>query len=187
MRLKEFIIFIIIFTIIYFAGFAIFDHFKNKKDEEKTVKNNYQLLNINNLIKFGLFYNTNITINLDTLTKMYEEFKNVIGLSISNTAKKYNISNDEFVVIFLYLEYIGLISTKAINISQDSISSLNIKEDSLIVKYSLQFSNNYDYNTIIRNAGLGSDKEINYIMEKFLFPGVKLDNSNIYYVGDLNE
>lgn len=187
MRLKGFIIFIIIFTIIYFGGFAIYDYFKNKKDEEKTIKNNYLMLNIDNLKKFALFYNINITIDLNVLIQMYEEFRNIVSIQISTSSLKYNISNDELVIIILYLEYIGLIPTKAINLGLDNITSLNTKEDSLIIKYSIQFQNKYDYQTILRNAGVGADKEINYIMEKFLFPGVRLDNNNIYYVGDLNE
>ena len=38
MRLKPFIIFIIIFTICYYGGWYLFDRYKNKKDMEKTAK-----------------------------------------------------------------------------------------------------------------------------------------------------
>ena len=77
--------------------------------------------------------------------------------------------------------------TLSIHEGQDLISVLNTKEDGLIIKYSIQFSNKYDYNTIVRNVGLGSEKEIEMIIENHLIPGVKLENSNLYYVGDLDE
>ena len=188
MRLKPFIIFIIIFTIIYFAGFKIFDHFKNKKDEEKTKNENLLLISIDKLKKYASFFNVNITINQDVLSKIYEELRVVNAVPISVLCSKYNLSSkDELIAIIEYLEYVGLMKTLSIHEGQDLISVLNTKEDGLIIKYSIQFSNKYDYNTIVRNVGLGSEKEIEMIIENHLIPGVKLENSNLYYVGDLDE
>lgn len=187
MRLKSFIIFIIIFTIIYFGGLAILDYFKNKKAKENKLKDNLLLLNIDKLKKFALFYNTNITIDVITLAHIYEDFKNIISIQISQESQKYNISDQELVVIIEYLEYVGLLRTRSIRIKEDSITNPNPKEDSLIVKYSILFSNKYDYSTILRNGGFGSDKEVALIMEHHLIPGVKNNNSEFIYVGDLDE
>jgi hypothetical protein len=186
MRLKPFIVFLIIFTIIYFVGFMIYDHFKNKKDEEKTIANNLLLLSVEKLKKFALFYNVNITINDAILNVMFEELKNINSIPISTLTNKYNITKEELIIIIEYLEYFGLMRTLSIHNNQDLISILNTKEDALIIKYSIQFSNKYDYNTILRNVGLGADKEIEMIIENHLIPGVKLENSTLIYVGDLD-
>ena len=187
MRLKPFIVFIIIFTIVYFVGFAIYDHFKNKKDEAKTAQDNLLLISVEKLKKYASFYNVNITINNDILLTMFNELKNINAIPISTLTSKYNISKEELIVIIEYLEYVGLMKTLSIHNNQDLISSLNVKEDGLIIKYSLQFSNKFDYSTIVRNVGLGSEKEIEMIIENHLIPGVKLENSTLYYVGDLDE
>ncbi len=187
MRLKEFIIFIIIFTIIYFGGLAILDYFKNKKAQENKLKDNLLLLNIDKLKKFALFYNVNITMDVITLTHIYEDLKNIISIQISLESQKYNISSNELIVAVEYLEYVGLIRTRSIRLNEDIIINPNPKEDSLLVKYSLLFSNKYDYKTILRNGGFGSDKEIPILVDHHLIPGVKLVNSEFQYVGDLDE
>ena len=187
MRLKPFIVFIIIFTIIYFVGFKIYDHFKNKKDEENTIKSNLLLIDIEKLKKYALFFNINITINNDILNTIYEELRIINSIPISTLTSKYNISKEELITIIEYLEYVGLMRTLSIHESQDLISTLNTKEDALVVKYSIQFSNKYDYQSIIRNTGLGSDKEIEMVIANHLIPGVKFENSTLYYVGDLDE
>lgn len=187
MRLKPFIIFIIIFTIVYFVGFAIYDKIKNKKDEEKTIKGNYELLNIEKLKKFALFYNINITIDVNTLILMYDDFREFFSIPINNTAAKYNVSKEELIVIIEYLEYIGLIKTRSIHLAQDNISNPTTKEESLIIKYGLLFSGKYDFITIKRNIGIGAEKEVELLMENHLIPGVKMENSEIMYVGDLDE
>lgn len=186
MRLKEFIIFIIIFTILYFGGLAIYDYFKNKKDMEKNKQNSYSLLDIEKLKKFGLFYNMNITINVDILTHIYEELKNIISIQISAYSQKYNITSEELIVIVEYLEYVGLLKRRAFHINQDAITNLNSQEDTLVIKYSILFSNKYDYETILKTAGFGSDKEVAYIIQNHLVPGVRIIDSKIYYVGDLD-
>lgn len=187
MRLKEFIIFIIIFTILYFGGLALYDYYKNKKDEEKNEEKKYSLLDIEKLKKFALFYNTNITIDINILTNIYQELKNVISFQISSFSQKYNISKEELIVIVEYLEYVGLLKRRAIHLNQDVISDLDTKEDALVVKYSILFSNQYDYNTILNNAGFGADKEVALIIQNHLIPGVRIEDSKVYYVGDLDE
>ena len=187
MRLKPFIIFIIIFTICYYGGWYLFDCYKNKKDMEKTAKDNYEMININNLIKFASFYEVNITIDNTRLVALYEEMKQLISAKLSELATKYNVSVEELIIAILFLEYKGLVRTRTINVNLDTITKLTDKEESLIIKYSLLFSNKYDYKTLVTNAGFGSEKEIDYMMEKYLVPGVKLDNQTIYYIGDENE
>ena len=54
MRLKEFIIFIIIFTIVYFLLFAVYDYFNLKKTNEKYIKKKNEALNYDRFILFAL-------------------------------------------------------------------------------------------------------------------------------------
>ena len=102
-------------------------------------------------------------------------------------ASKYNITIDEFIVVILYLEYKDLIKKRIISKQLDSTSPLSEKDEDLILKYSLLFFNKYNYNTLIEKAGFGAEQELDYMMKKLIIPGVKIENSNIYYIGDSNE
>ena len=102
-------------------------------------------------------------------------------------ASKYNITSYELVAIEKYLEYIGLLSTKSVNMTLDTIKKLSETEETTVVKYSILFSNKYDYKTIVASGGFGAEKELTQINNYYLVPGVRIQDSTIYYVGDLNE
>ena len=187
MRLKPFIVFLVIFTIIYFGGFMIYDHFRNKKDLEDKEKNDYLAINLNNYYKFALFYGVTSSIDINTLISIFEEFKQAFNVQISVMASKYNITSYELVAIEKYLEYIGLLSTKSVNMTLDTINKLSETEETTVVKYSILFSNKYDYKTIVASGGFGAEKELTQINNYYLVPGVRIQDSTIYYVGDLNE
>lgn len=187
MRFKEFIIFIIIFTIIYFTSFILYDKYKNKKDIENTENNNFLSIDLNKYHKYASFFGINSLINIESLREIYLMLKNNIVIKISELSLKYNITDEELITIIEYFEYIGILKRKSIHKKEDIIKNVDDKEDALIVKYSILFSNKYDYNTILRNGGFGSEKEINQIIEYHLIPGIKIQDKIIYYVGDLDE
>ena len=187
MRLKEFIIFIIIFTILYISFFIIFDHFSNKIVLEKNKEKKESAFDINQFKFFASFYNITTNINIDTIKSIFFDIKDNYSISLSQMASKYNITIDEFIVVILYLEYKDLIKKRIISKQLDSTSPLSEKDEDLILKYSLLFFNKYNYNTLIEKAGFGAEQELDYMMKKLIIPGVKIENSNIYYIGDSNE
>lgn len=187
MRLKEFIIFIIIFTIIYFLSFYIYDTVTNKKALERRKKEIDSLIDFNKYIKFANFYKINIKSNIEILNSIFKEVKINKYNNLADLSSKYSIEIIEVVVIILYLEYIGVIEKRKIVLSSNTTTPFNSNDDALLVKYSLFFSNKYDYQTITKRIGVNSDKDLIYINDYFLFPGVIIKDNNIYYVGDLND
>ncbi len=187
MRLKEFIIFIIFFTIIYIVAFAIFDYFQRKKDLKKANLNKQNLITINKYQKFASFYQITPLATEEILKNICTTIKQNYYINISSLSNDFNIDSNELIVIILFLEYIGIIKKRGISFDSNSTFPLNNNDESLIMKYSLYFSNKMDYNTIITNAGFNSTKELEYLYSKFLLPGIIIDNNTVYYVGDLNE
>ncbi len=187
MRLKEFIIFIIIFTIIYFLSFAIYDYFQNKKDIKKASSNKEELINSNSYKKFASFYQITSNIEEQVLKNIATTIQNNYYINLSSFSNEWNITVNELIIVILFLEYIGIIKKRGISYDSNSTFPLNDNDESLIVKYSLYFSNKMEFNEIIRNAGFNSTKELEYLYSKFLLPGIIIDNNSIYYVGDLNE
>lgn len=187
MRLKEFIIFIIIFTVIYFLGFWIYDYISNKKALKKSEETKEKLLTKEKFKIFCNFYNVNTDISSEIIKAVYANAKANLTLSFTKLVELYNISKDEAILIILFLEYLGFINKRVILIDKDTTSLLTEYDNSLITKYALYLNNKFDYNTIIQRAGLNSDKELEYLNNKFLFPGVRIINSTIYYIGDLND
>ncbi len=187
MRLKEFIIFIIIFTIIYVLFFKIYDHFANKKAIERGKLQEENLFSLDKFNKFATFYGITSSITLGSLRNLAFDLKNNLIINLTPIAEKNNISKDELIIAILYLEYTGLIKKRSIIYENDVTAPINEAEQSALVKYSLYFSNKYDYHSIVQNVGLNADKEIDYLYRRYLLPGVKIDNSIISYVGDINE
>ena len=124
------------------------------------------------------------TATLDIIRNLFNELENNLSITLSEMANKYNISKDELIVIILFLEYKDLIKKRIISQNLDRTTPLTEKEESLILKYSLLFFNKFDYKTILEKAGFGAEQEIQYLMEKKLLPGVKIENNNLIYVGD---
>ncbi len=187
MRLKEFIIFIIFFTIIYFTFFAIYDFFQRKRDLKKANLNKQTLIIDIKYQKFASFYQITPIATKELLNRIYTVIANNYYINLITTSNDFNISSEELIVIILYLEYIGMIKKRGISFNNNSTFPLNENDESLIMKYSLYFSNKMEFNEIVRNAGLNSSKEIEYLYSKFLLPGVIIDNNCTYYVGDLDE
>lgn len=187
MRLKEFIIFIIIFTIIYFLFFFIYDYFMNKKFMKTREKESKSLIDLNKYNKFCSFYSVQPTANIETINSILELVKIPKYNDLAEIMNKYSLKLDETITIILYLEYIGLISKRKISTSNNCCMPLSINDESLILKYSLFFSNKESYDNIIKKVGLNSDKELNYMANNYLMPGVILYEKSLSYVGETYE
>ena len=184
MRLKEFIIFIIIFTIVYILFFVILDYINNKKDDPNKLLR--AELNINNYYNFALFYGIKSNINIDIIINIYNLMNNSNNIKISYIANQYNISNLEVVVIVLYLEYLNFLREKTINMNNDVISNFSMNDKTMFDKYISFIRNKTDYQTIVNSVGSQAVDELNYINNYFVIEGVRIFDKKIYYAGDYN-
>jgi len=187
MRLKDFIIFIIIFSIIYFLAFYIYDIITNKKAIKRRNDEVKSLIDINKYIKFCAFYGLNPKADINILNNFIVDIKSTKNNNFVDLSNKYLIDTNEVIIIILFFEYLGIIEKRKIIINNSCSIPLNDNDDTLLVKYSICFLNKYDYETIITKMGLNSEKELIYINDYYLFPGVYIKNKNIYYMGDLND
>lgn len=187
MRLKEFIIFIIIFTILYILFFVVFDYFVKKDADKQIKKNKDSLFKYDSYLELCAFYDLKPIATLSMIISIFQEIKDLDSFSISQLATKYVIPEDELITIILFLEKIEEIDRRDINVKKDEVTKLVDKDDWLIVKYSLLFSNKVDYDSIINKTDFNAKKELEYINERMLFPGVKIIGSKIHYYGDHDE
>lgn len=187
MRLKEFIIFIIIFTIIYFLGFYIYDSIVNKKASEKRDKEVKDTINIEKYKIFCNFYNVTPSIDKSILEAIHVTLKQSLNNDLNQLVSAYSISMNELIVAILFLEYIGIIKTRKILVENNCCVPLKESDEVLMMKYSLMFSNKFDYDTVTKRIGLNSDKELLYMSTHYMMPGVILKDKILYYVGDIDE
>lgn len=184
MRLKEFIIFIAIFTVVYIIFFVLYDKLMNIKAEKERKEYALSLIKIEQYVKFASFYGIQATATLETILRVFLDFRDGKNCIISKQAKVYNLNNLEFVVIVLYLEYLNLMSKKIISLENDSMKKTTFVEQNMIQKYSSYFQGKRDLEFIINNAGTNTTNDLNTMNKYFLMPGVRLIDSKLYYVGD---
>ena len=184
MRIKEFIIFIFIFTILYILFFVIYDYIHNKILDKKNKDKLNSLINIDKYLIFTRFYGIESNVSKEIIINIYDEIKTLSQFYISFYANKYNITNIELVVIVLYLEYLELLGSKNISIQNNFITKASINEENMIFKYKDSFKNKIDINTMITSFGNNVVDDLVYLDKFFLIPGVRFINSIIYYVGD---
>jgi hypothetical protein len=187
MRLKEFIIFIIIFTIIYILFFIIYDKLIAKKAKNDLKNKAIKNINITDYGKYAMFYGITTKLTADNLQNIFTSYSegDVKDFNILETAQKNMTNPYEIAVIISYFEYIGLVKRRTILINTNSILETSIPEQNLISKYFTLFQNNNDVETIKKTIGETYITELTNINDKFLFPGVRFINNNIYYfVGD---
>ena len=108
-------------------------------------------------------------------------------LTQNQLASTYSISINELIVIVLFFEYLGIIKMRKILTENNCCVPLKSNDESLLLKYSLVLSNKFDYDTITKRIGLNSDKELLYMSNNYLMPGIILKDKILYYVGDVNE
>ena len=188
MRLKEFIIFIVIFTIIYIAAFVIYDYFSDKKSNKNSSEKKDSIFSYDSFLAFAKFYGIVPNTNIETIKAIQTELANNFNITLSDYSAKYSLQPVELVVIILFLEYYDFIKKRSIVTSRNCTEEFNAKDSDISLKYSLYLSNKFDYNTIVQRAGLNSEEELQYLDANFLVPGVRIVEKNIYYSeGDSNE
>ena len=187
MRLKEFIIFIIIFTVIYFLSLTIYDYYHDKKMLKKRKEDIKSFIDINKYRIFSTFYGINTNLENNNLEFIYNDLKQSINNDLMALSSKYSIDVKEMVVVVLFFEYLGLIPKRKILTSNYNCVPLDDTDDALVFKYSLMLSNQLDYDSLIKRAGINSDKELIYLNNNYLIPGIIVNENTISYVGDLNE
>ena len=184
MRTKEFIIFIVIFTILYIVFFVVYDKLMDKKLKKETRERAKSLIIIDQYIKFASFYGIKATANAETILKIYD-FQNLgKDCTISKEAASYNITNLEYVVIVLYLEYLTLINKRIISIDLDLIKHTTFVEQNMMQKYVTYFQNKTSFDDITSVMGKNASNDLTLMDKQFLMPGVRFINSKLYYVGD---
>ena len=184
MRVKEFLIFIIIFTICYIIFFIIYDKVVSKNNSNRLYKYVSSLIDINKYLSFARCYGINGTVDKDKIIKIYNDIKNKDKIIISDTAKSNNISINEFIVIIVYLEYLKIISQKNIYLEGNIINTINSRDSMITQKYLEFFNNKCNLGDITNKMGRNSINDIYYINSNYLVPGVRLIDSNIIYVED---
>lgn len=188
MRLKEFIIFIIVFTILYIVFFIVYDAIQAKREKKLLEQKIASFMDINRFSKFAKFYGLDsITVTNELLLVIYKDINHITNIPMKEYSEKYHLSIHEFIITILYFEYCYLIGGKNISIEENQISSMNYTDQGLILRYGSLFSDKNSYTQIIEKMGNQAVSDLNYFNEHFLIPGVRILNSNVYYVGDINE
>ena len=108
-------------------------------------------------------------------------------IKISELSQKLNITNNELVIVLLFLEYLEISPVRNINLQGDITTPLTSIDQTLVNKYAFYIDNKNSINTLRQKLGDSVDNDLYYLDSRFLFPGVRVINSVIYYVGDLNE
>ena len=184
MRMKEFIIFLVIFTIAYIVFFIVFDKLSAISTKKKTKKHALSLIKIEEYTKFASFYGIQTTTTINTLISIYEDQMKGKNCVISEKAKLYGLSNIEYVVVVLYLEYLKLMNKKMVSLEMDLIKNTSFQEQNMVQKYNTYFNEKKSYEEIITKMGQTAENDLIMMNKNFLMPGVRLINSKLYYVGD---
>ena len=184
MRMKEFIIFIIIFTIMYIVFFIVLDKLSAIKLNKDALKRAESLIKIDQYAKFTSFYGIQGTATVEVILKIYEFMRLGKDCIISKEAKKNNLTNAEFVMVVLYLEYLSLISKRIISLDVDYMKKTTYTEQNMIQKYNTYFQNKASFDDISDTIGNQALSDLTYLDHNFLVPGVRFVNSKLYYVGD---
>ena len=187
MRLKEFAISIIIFTILYITFFVIFDKIVLKRQIKKEKERVLSLMDEKKYYAFACFYGVQKALSKDLLLNIYNDINRLNSFKISDYSDKYQISPYELIIVILYFEYFQLIERKNIGYQDNIINSADYKDQGLVYKYGTLFLDKLTYSDIINKMGNSASEELSYLQDRFLIPGVRIMNSTIYYVGDLNE
>ena len=181
MRLKPFIIFLVIFTIIYILFFILIDYIASSKAKKRLEEKMNKVLNVNEYYKFINFYGMQSTITNELLTSFYNDVKKSTGIIISAYKQKYNLSLYEIVVLMLYFEYYNIIPRYNINVKEELVTTADSNDRQLMFRYESLFLEKKNYNEIVEKYGVMAPKDLAYIDERCLVPGVRIINQVIYY------
>lgn len=184
MRVKEFVIFILIFTVLYTIFFLLYDKISGARDKKRLINNAKSLIDIEKFNKFCLFYGIQSNVSLDLIINIYLDYFVDKNCYLSLAAANYGINSLEFVVIILYLEYVGLIHNKKFSLTDNYMKNMDYNDQCLVKKYDELIKEQKTYEMITSSMSGPVNDDLNNIESYFLIPGVRVVDSNIYYVGD---
>ena len=182
MRLKEFIIFIGIFTVGYCLFFILLDAVRNQRDKKKQENRFQEIMNGERFARFAQFYGVSMNLTYEQLNSFYQIILRSTDMSITTVANQYQISPYEMIILILYFEYFHLIDNKSISMKEDMMRPMNSGEQSLAFKYGSFFLDKSDFPKIQSMLGENASSDMNLIQEYFLVPGVRFIDSKLYYV-----
>ena len=185
MRLKEFLIFLAIFTVCYILFFIVYDFLVSIITTKSEIKKANKLINESDFQKFANFYGIQSTVTKDIIKKIYKYYNDEIDHRISSEAAIYNISSMEYVVVILFLEYLDLLYEESIYLNNDKISQPSLQEEDIRKKYVVYLHEKKDLETITSIMGSNAKNDLAFLDSIFLIPGVRFVNANLYYCGDL--
>lgn len=187
MRSKEFIECIILFTILYFLFFFLYDFVQNRKQKKLEMKKVSLAMDEEAFFRFACFYGLQKKISKEILNSIYQDIYKNKSFRIVNICNKYSLSNYEVIVIVLYFEFCHILEHKKVSLEDENVDAISFNEQALLYKYGSYFSEKKTYNEIVKLVGDKASSELDYINQFYLFPGVRILNSTIYYVGDIHE
>ena len=185
MRLKQFLIFIGVFTVCYIIFFIVYDFllsFITSKNEKKQAN---KLINKNDFQKFANFYGIQTTISKGVIKQIYKYYNDEKDHRISSEAAHFNVSNIEYIVVILFLEYLDLLFKESIYLKSDLISTPSLQEEDIRKRYVVHLHEKKDLEAIIAMVGDTAKNDLAFLDSIFLIPGVRFIDSKLYYYGDL--
>ena len=185
MRLKPFLIFLAIFTVCYIIFFIVYDFLVSFITTKSEIKKANKLINENDFQKFANFYGIQSTVSKDVIKQIYKYYNDEKDHTISSEAAYYKVSNIEYVVIILFLEYLDLLFEESVYLNSDRICTPSLQEEDIRKRYVVHLHEKKDLETIISVLGETAKNDLAFLDSIFLIPGVRFINSKLYYYGDL--
>jgi hypothetical protein len=183
MRLKQFLIFIVIFTVSYTLFFAVFDYIVSLIEWKKELKHARMSVNTDDYRNFARFYGLVPEANKSLIMKIYNHYDDRREHKISLEAEHYNLSNVEYIVIILYLEYLDLLERETIYLNRDTISVPTYRDEEIFTKYIVYLHEKKSLEEMTNLIGFSTKADLTYLDSVFLIPGVRFINSQLYYYG----
>ena len=182
MRFKEYLICVIVFTILYVLFFVLYDKLIRKKEKGRVDKRLHLIMDGERFFRFAQFYGVNTRLSSDQLTSIYDRMRKSGDFVISLFAKDIQLTPYEVIVIVLYFEYFLLLEKKNISLESDLVKTLNVTDQGYLFKYGPMFLEKNSMEQILQKEGAIANKELIYMQENFLTPGIRLWDNTLYYV-----
>ncbi len=187
MRLKPFIIFLVIFTVLNIVFFIIKDKLEEKKLKKKEEIRILSIMDSKLFHDFSSFYGVSKEISKDILFSIYQDICKLNNYPIENYSMKYQLENFDFIVVLLFFEYYQVIDKRKILLREKLVQTIDYNDQNLLYKYGTFFLEKKSYQEIINELGNEAVNELKYLDEYFLIPGIRIIDSNIHYVGGAYE
>ena len=187
MRLKEFLYFLLFFTIAYFLFWGILDLYKKRKNKAEKLAKVDITITTEKYIAFASFYGIQSSLSKYDLITIYKDVEQLSDYRISYFADKYHISSLEFTVVILFLEYYGLINSKEVFMESDCIKNCNNSKNNYLKKYNSFFSKKATLAEIESKVGQTALEDLMKIDNYYLYPGVRFIGNELIYLGDSYE